>query len=102
MGIYDAMYDAILADDYLSVPAVYTPFGGVVASIRVTFDNAFVDAQGLGVAGVGGSIPQAGCKSSDTPAARRGDTLEINGTVYIITEAQPDGTGWTILMLSKD
>jgi hypothetical protein len=46
--------------------------------------------------------PVATCKTSDIPTAADGDTLTIDSVVYKIADAQPDGTGFSRLILSKD
>jgi hypothetical protein len=34
--------------------------------------------------------------------ASRGDTFVVGGTIYYVQEVQPDGTGITTLILSRD
>ncbi len=92
----DIYFDAFGAD------ATYTALGGSAAAISVIFDNEFAAAQGLGLAGVDGSTPQALCKTSDVSGATRGASLSIGGVTYKVTEVMPDGTGMTTLRLSRD
>jgi len=68
----------------------------VSANISVIFDNDF-----LASLGVEASAPSALCKATDVSSAVHGDTLVISGTTYYITEIHPDGTGMTLLILSK-
>jgi hypothetical protein len=65
--------------------------------INVIFDNSFVDAQGVEVL-----QPVIHAKSADVTALVHGDPLVIEGTVYYIRGIQPDGTGVTRLVMSKE
>lgn len=77
-------------EDEFGVPAT---FGA--ASITVIFDAAFLSAMGMG-----GTGPQAMCKTSDVAAAVQGDSITINGTAYTIAgPPEPNGTGVTLLQL---
>lgn len=96
MPEWDADEMAAFFDIDLGVSATYT-HGGVPATITVIFDNAFVAVEGVESLG-----PAATCKTSDVASAAHGDTLVIGGVTYNITGVHPDGTGITILMLSRD
>lgn len=86
-----------------AVDAVYTPQGGQAASIKVIFDNQYQTIELLdGGVGVESTSPSILCRTSDISGVKHGDTLVISGTTYYITGVQPDGTGITRLMLSKD
>jgi hypothetical protein len=99
--MFDFDHDAFLEDDFLGMDATFTPAGGQAATIRACFS--------LGVEGVDlggdivpqGAIGQAGCRTSDIPGAKNGDTLTVDGVVYRVLKIQPDETGWTILFLGK-
>ena len=41
-------------------------------------------------------------KDSDISGLARGETVSINSVAYKVRDIQPDGTGMTILVLSKD
>jgi len=84
------------------VDAVYTPQGGAASTIRVLFDNTYVAVDTAGNVLAESKSPIAHCKTSDIQGIRHGDTLLINGTTYYIVEHQPDGTGISVLVLSKD
>ena len=70
-------------------------------AISVVFDNAYKVIDAL-TGGIASSAPQAICKSADVAAAVPGDTLIIGSTTYYVTEVEPDGSGITVLTLSKD
>ena len=84
--------DVFLAD--FGVTALYNG----TTSITVIFDNAYeaVEMNGVIMEARG---PQAQCKTTDVPNAAHGDTLLINTVTYTVHEVQPDGTGFTTLML---
>ena len=87
-------------DVYLSdfgEDASFSRQGGAPSTIKVLFDNDFLTTLGVETSG-----PSALCKSSDVSAAAHGDTLEIGGVTYNITGIQPDGTGFTLLILSRE
>ena len=94
--------DTIFKTDELAQTATYIRQGYASAQIPAIFGNEYVVAQGSGEQGVGTSAPTALCKTADVPAAAEGDTLAIGGMTYHILEVQPDGTGVTLLILSKD
>jgi hypothetical protein len=39
--------------------------------------------------------------TSNVSSATQGDTLVVSGTTYYVMRAEPDGTGYTTLILSK-
>jgi hypothetical protein len=94
--------DTIFSTDELAQTASYVRQGYPSAQIPVIFGNEYVVARGSEEVGVGTSAPTALCKTADVPAAAEGDTLTIDGMTYHILEVQPDGTGVTLLILSKD
>lgn len=85
--------------DY-GVSATYT-HAAVPATISVIFDNEYVPMN-LGGVEVESLGPAATCKSSDVSAAAHGDTLTVDSVTYYIKGIHPDGTGITLLILSKD
>lgn len=90
---------AFFAD--FGVAATYTPASGAGTEITVLFDNEYVPMN-LGGVEVESLGPAATCKTSDVSGAAHGDTLTISGVVYNITGIHPDGTGITVLLLSRD
>ena len=50
---------------------------------------------------VAGEHPTFGCAVADLPAYTYGTVLTVDGVTYKIRNWQPDGTGWTILILEK-
>ena len=93
----DALFDPIL-----TVDAIYTPSGGTAKTIKVVFESEYLSVQVVGDVGVESASPAAYCKSADIIGVQHGDTLAISGTTYNIIGIQPDGTGMTTLILSKD
>jgi hypothetical protein len=98
----DLDVDAFFDTDAFARPAVYTRLGYVGAQISVIFDSEHSVAEGIGEPGIGVPSPQALCKTADVANAFRGDTLLVGGTTYYVQEIQPDGTGITTLILSRD
>jgi hypothetical protein len=68
-----------------------------VTAITGIFDNAFRLVNGVESYG-----PQILCASTDVSTAVQGSTVEIGGTTYFVSGIQPDGTGMTLLILSKE
>ena len=70
-------------------------------NVRIVFDDGYqaVDVQ---TGEIESSDPQATGKTEKFANAEHGDTLEINDISYKIIGIQPDGTGLTTLILSKD
>lgn len=88
--------DVFLNTDEFADSATFT-HGGSPATIKGIFDNEY-----LAVQGVESLYPVFRTATSDVADAAHNDTLVINGTTYYITGIQPDGTGVTLLILSKD
>ena len=74
------------------------PQGGSASTFKAIFDARFV----VVVNGVESSSPVATCRTSDVKDAAHGDEMYINETTYNIIGIEPDGTGITVLILSKD
>ena len=81
--------------------AVEASLKGAAIPIKVIFDDEYREIA-LSAGSVEGSVPQCLAKSSDVEDAVHGDTLKVGETTYKIIEVQPNGTGITTLMLSKD
>ena len=78
---------------------------GVVATIGATsldgvFDNEYIETVMNGIP-VAGEHPVFGCAESDLPTYTEGTEIVINSVTYKIRNWQPDGTGWTTLILEK-
>ena len=97
---YDADIDIFFTD--FAADAIYTPSGGTAKTIKVVFESEYLSVQVVGDVGVESASPAAYCKSADIIGVQHGDTLVIEGTTYYVTEIHPDGTGMTLLILSKD
>lgn len=64
-------------------------------AVLVIFDNAYREM----FDGVGTRSPMAGLPTSDAAAATQASVLVSGGKTYRVTSVQPDGTGWSTLML---
>ncbi len=97
---FDSDIDIYFSD--FAVDAVYTPQGGSASTIKVIFNNEYAAAMSSIGVGIEGALPEAVCKTSDVTNAKHSDTLTVGSTTYHVLNVQPDGTGITILTLSKD
>jgi hypothetical protein len=70
-------------------------------TIQGIFDDEFASAV-EGEMGIESTVPQVQVKSADVSSATHGELMTINSVVYKIIGIQPDGTGMTLLLLSKD
>lgn len=98
--------DGIFFDtDIFAQDATFT-HAGVASSIPVIFDNLYSDPQGVGIVGVETSAPMATCKTSDVAGVVRGDTLALTvdgvSVTFKVVEVMSDGTGVTMLRLSRE
>ena len=73
----------------------------VTKDVTAIFDNEYL-AEQLVEGEVSSLEPQAHIATADIPEAQAGDTLKVEGTTYNITNVEPDGTGLTRVVLSKD
>ena len=100
MGLSDDMandlIDMINVDEF-GVSAIFDSS----ISVIVIFDNPSTTVIDSDTGGIMMAGPQAICKSGDITNAK-GKTLQIGGITYKILEAKDDGTGLTMLRLSKD
>ncbi len=94
--------DAFLSPDDFALEAVVTPRGGVSRSIRGIFDEPYLNAQ-IGEYEADSSDPRLTCKAADVADLRREDSAVIEGrTYYLLTDPQPDGTGFAVLRLTTE
>ena len=68
------------------------------SSFPVIFDKAYVAALGDMVESTG---PVCQAKSADVSAVVQGTSITIASVAYKVREAQPDGTGITVLFLER-
>lgn len=74
--------------------------GGGTRTASVIFDDPYFNAQ-LGEYEADASQPRISGKATDLALVRRGDTVTVASKVYdVLTSAQPDGTGWAVVMLA--
>lgn len=88
----DAMFSA---DDFAS-NAIWNG-----KTIQIIFDNEYV-AQLTGEVPVASASPRATCRTADVEDAVQGDRLKVGTVTYNVIGVEPDGTGVTVLVLSKD
>jgi hypothetical protein len=69
-----------------------------LASVRGVFDNAFVDAGGLGAYG---TQPIFTCASADLAGVQVGQSATVQATAYRIVGIEPDGTGVSVVRLER-
>lgn len=80
----------------------YTPAGGGVLTMRGIESKAFVElAESFGT-GVSASARAVKVRSLDLPpTATRGDAVATSSGSFRVSELQPDGTGFTLVMLEQ-
>lgn len=93
--------DEFFNNDEFSYSAEYTPKGGSAISILANFyaPGTTYDA---GDVQVMTTEPRAEVKTADVNSAVAGDTIEIDGIIYNVVNAEPSGYGITLLDLSND
>ena len=101
MSLFSADDHADMFSDPIGEPAIYTAFGQQAATIQVIFDDANKDTA-LTMGMLGGTQPQALCIDTDIPNIGKKDTMTVRGATYKVTDMQPDGTGLTLVILSKN
>lgn len=67
-------------------------------SIAVIFEKAYLEPMGNSVEG---AAPVAWVESALIPAVKQGDTLAVEGEVYVVRGVEPDGVGITLLRLEE-
>jgi len=93
--------DVFLDTDEFADEAVWVDSGDESHTINGIFDEESEQvnpADGM----IETTAPQFECASADVSGASRGDSVTVSGTTYYIIAIQPDGTGMTTLILSKD
>jgi hypothetical protein len=82
-------------------PIIYTNPSGAKKTIAAIYDAPF---QPITIEGVvyQSSQPKVACKTDDVLDATNNSTVNVRGTSYNVIAVEPDGTGLTVLILSKD
>lgn len=73
-------------------------FAGAQEPVLGIFDDAYV-ASDVGELGMGTTRPTLLLPTSQVPTAVRGMQLQTDGKHFTVEDAQPDGTGMTLLIL---
>lgn len=66
--------------------ATYTPAGGDAVAVTVIFSRPTEDG-GFGEAGFRGRVASAELRLAEVASPAKGDTLEVDGTVYVVAAA---------------
>ena len=95
-----------LAEDLLTdLDTFFSDFGVDAVwnntTFKVIFHNAYEAVTLFGL-DIESKNPYVEIKDSNVPGIAQGDAFTVNGTPYKVIGIQPDGTGITILTLSKD
>lgn len=87
-----------------AVEAAFTPAGGSSSTVSVILDEGDSRAD-PGGAGYVGARRVARVRKSEVATARRGDSLEVDGTTYEVGKAMLDqatGTIWLLDLIPQD
>lgn len=88
-------------EDEFAVPAVIKLSSGAYRQVSVIFDAPYLDAN-TGEYDMDTVRPRVSGKFSDFTGVTRGDVVVVNNRNYdVLTEPQPDGTGWGMLELAE-
>ncbi len=104
MTLLDQMetdFDALINTGDFAQSVVYTPSGGPAKPIDAIFDDEF---SGLNTqtGQMETSKPQVMVRDSDVAGVTKKATVTVGVIVYKVIGINPDGTGLTTLILSKD
>ena len=92
--------DVFFSSDDFAQAATYTPSGGVAVSVNVIFDDEYTGTN-LGTGEIDTAAPQVRVITGDVTGIKNGDTFIINSVTYYVISCQPDGTGVSVVQLSK-
>ena len=70
-----------------------------VATIGAAQVEGIFDADYVSTFGMDGSSPAFQCQTADVSAVVRGTAITINSVNYKAVRKEPDGTGWTTVIL---
>ena len=93
--------DVFFSTDDFAQDATWTPSGGSATPIKVIFDDEYI-GMNIGTGEIDSSDPMVRVKTSTVPNIAEGDTIEINTTTFYVISPQPDGTGVTLMQLSRN
>lgn len=82
-------------DDFLLDFSVLATIAGT-ADIKVIYDSAYIMSDFVDTA-----APSALVKSSDIVGVVQGNSVVLDAGSFVITSIQPDGTGFTRLILER-
>jgi hypothetical protein len=87
----------------MGIPILYRAKDEQPIPMKLVFDERYVLTQGTAEAGVETTAPAVFVPKADIPVSLATDDpqLTIDGSVYRVTERQPDGMGGLVLLLRK-
>lgn len=97
--IVDEFFNSGLEQDAVYMAASLSSLS--LRTIPVIFDSPF-DVAKINNMTIDASRPQVTCKSTDVANVNQNDILTISGVVYRVISIQPDGDGFTTLILGYD
>lgn len=100
---WENLDDFLQSDDDggFAQPAVLHLSGGVSRTVKVIFDDPYLNAQ-LGEYEADTSQPRISGKETDLAGIERGDSVTVAGETFdVLTSPQPDGTGWALITMAR-
>lgn len=70
-------------------------------NVKAFFDNAFLD-KSIGETALDSTQPRLTCKSSDLMGVARETLVLVSGKTYSVMQIQPDGTGFSTVLLAHE
>jgi len=98
--IDDDISEVFLNTDDFAKAAVWTSQGGAATDINVIFDDEYTGTN-LGTGEIDTAAPQVRAETSVVLTMAQGDVIVIDSTTYYVKSVQPDGTGVSMIILSK-
>lgn len=98
---WDNLNDFTSTDDF-AVLVTITPQAGAVRYVHGIYDGPYLNAQ-IGEYDTDTISPRVNCKAADVAGLKRGDAVTVPGagSFLMLSEPQPDGTGFALLSLSS-
>jgi hypothetical protein len=100
---WENLDDFLQTDDdggFANTAVIHFQTGGT-RPVKAIFDDPYLDAT-IGEYVADTSRPRLNGKETDFAGVTRGDTVVVTGETFdILTNPQPDGTGWAVLELAR-
>lgn len=94
--MFEEDLDAFLQSEDFATAALWSASNGYIVGI---LSEGYAQS-GLGP-GLEATSPIFSCKSADVEGVEHGQTITIDQVAYTVRGVQPDGTGWTRLVLQR-